>query len=123
MSSTQAPAQPAKVPLHNILSFGTLGIPLAAMLLIFGVYLPRHLVSLGIDSFKPGAKDAFLAVTAAITITRLCDIFLDPMVALAMDWTRTPIGRYRPWLFVGAPLVIYGVDRLLMPTGHVTTLY
>jgi len=111
------------VPLPNILTFGTLGIPIAAMLVIFGVYLPRHYVSLGIDSFKPGAKAAFLAVTAAITLTRVIDVIFDPMVALWMDWTKTPIGRYRPWILLGAPLVILGIWKVLMPDGHVTTLY
>jgi Na+/melibiose symporter-like transporter len=111
------------VPLRNILSFGTLGVPLAAFAVIFGVYLPRHFVSLGIGDFKPGAKEAFLAVAAAITVTRIIDIFFDPLVALAMDWTKTPIGRYRPWLLMGVPLVMLGIYMLLMPTGHVTIVY
>ena len=124
MSSASQPAVAApRVPLHNILSFGTLGVPLSAMLVLFGVYLPRHYVSLGIGDFKPGAKTAFLAVAAAITLTRIIDIVFDPLVALAMDWTRTPIGRYRPWLLAGAPLVMLGIYQLLMPTGHVTLVY
>ena len=93
------------------------------MLVIFGVYLPRHYVSLGIGDFKPGAKAAFLAVTAAITLTRVIDIVFDPLVALAMDRTKTPIGRYRPWILVGTPVAMVGVYTLLMPTGHVTMIY
>jgi glycoside/pentoside/hexuronide:cation symporter, GPH family len=93
------------------------------MLIIFGVYLPRHYVSLGIGDFPPGAKKAFLAVAAAISVTRIIDIFFDPLVALLMDWTKTPIGRYRPWLLAGAPLVMLGIYRLLMPAGHVTFIY
>ncbi|HEX3920476.1 MAG TPA: MFS transporter [Caulobacteraceae bacterium] len=121
MNSSAAP--PPKVPLYNILSFGTLGVPLAATLVIFGVYLPRHYVSLGIGDFAAGTKDAFLAVTAAIISVRFIDIVFDPLAALAMDWTRTPIGRYRPWVLVGVPIVILGVYKLLMPEGHVTPLY
>ena len=124
MSSASQSAAPApRVPLHNILSFGTLSVPLSALAIIFGVYLPRHYVSLGLGDYEPGAKAAFLAVAFAVTVTRIIDIFFDPLVALAMDWTKTPIGRYRPWLVAGAPLVILGIWRLLMPTGHVTFFY
>ena len=124
MSSASQPGAAApRVPLHNILSFGTLGLPLSAMAVIFGVYLPRHYVSLGIGDFKPGVKAAFLAVTAAITLTRVIDIVFDPLVALAMDRTQTPLGRYRPWLLAGVPIAMVGVYTLLMPPGHVTFLY
>jgi len=112
-----------RVPLHNILTFGTLGIPLAATLVIFGVYLPRHYVSLGVGDFKPGARATFLAVAGLITLTRVIDIIFDPLIALAMDRTNTPIGRYRPWLLVGGPLFIIGVYWLMVPSGHVTALY
>jgi Na+/melibiose symporter-like transporter len=100
-----------------------MGVPLAALLVIFGVYLPRHYVSLGVGDFKPGAAKAFLAVAGAITIVRIIDIIFDPMVALAMDRTKTPIGRYRPWLLAGVPIVMLGVYQILMPQGHVTILY
>jgi Na+/melibiose symporter-like transporter len=124
LSSASQPAAAApRVPLHNILSFGSLGLPLSALAVIVGVYLPRHYVSLGIGDFKPGAKTAFLAVAAAITLTRIIDIVFDPLVALAMDWTKTPVGRYRPWLLAGVPLVMVGIYQLLMPTGHVTLVY
>jgi len=123
LSSASAPAQGSRVPLHNILSFGTLGVPLAATLVIFGVYLPRHYVSLGIGDFAAGSKGAFLAVTAALISVRFIDIFFDPLVALGMDWTKTPIGRYRPWLLLGVPLTVLGVYELLMPAGHVTAIY
>ncbi len=121
MSSSPTAAPAARVPLQHILSFGTLGVPLAAMLVIYGVYLPRHYVSLGIDNFAAGTKAAFLAVTAAITLTRVFDVGLDPLVALVMDRTKTPIGRYRPWLIMGVPLVLLGIYEVLMPTGHPTT--
>ena len=110
MSSQLAPAPAAKVPLANVFSFGALGLPIAGMLVIFGVYLPRHYVSLGIG---------FIAVAAAIGVVRLIDIFFDPLVAVMMDRTKTPIGRYRPWLVLGAPFVLLGIYKLLLPSGAV----
>jgi len=123
LSSASTPAAAPRVPLPTIFAFGTMGIPMAALLLIFGVYLPRHYVSLGIGGFRPGDPRAFLAVAAAITIVRFIDVFFDPLVALGMDRTKTPIGRYRPWMVLGAPLVILGVYKLAMPQVHITQFY
>jgi GPH family glycoside/pentoside/hexuronide:cation symporter len=84
--------------------------PLAGLVLVFAVYLPRYYVGLGVG---------FLAVAGAIAMVRLIDIWLDPFLGLAMDRTKTPIGRYRPWLILGAPIAMLGVYRLLLPVGAV----
>ena len=107
-------APPARVPALTLLAFGAMSVPVASVGIIFAVYLPRHYVSLGVG---------FAAVAAAITIVRLVDVFLDPVVALLMDRTKTPIGRYRPWLLLGAPLLMLGVYKLLMPSGPVGEAY
>jgi GPH family glycoside/pentoside/hexuronide:cation symporter len=113
-ASTAAPAADQRVPLYNVFTYGSLGVPVAAMGVILGVYLPRHYVSLGVG---------FIAVSAAIFIVRMIDILFDPAVALIMDRTKTPIGRYRPWILAGAPLVLFGLYKLLMPTGGVNAGY
>jgi len=114
VSSSPAPAAAQRAPLHTLFAFGTLGMPVAVMLLIYGVYLPRHYVSLGLS---------FLAVAGAITVVRFIDVLFDPLVALVMDRTKTPIGRYRPWMVLGAPIVMIGIYQLLMPSGKITQLY
>lgn len=116
MTSAAAPsaARAASVPAPIIAAFGSLGIPLAGLVLIIGVYVPRFYVSLGVD---------FIAVGAAIGIVRLLDMLVDPVMALAMDRTKTPIGRYRPWLIMGAPIAMVGIAKLLMPKGAVDQGY
>ena len=47
----------------------------------------------------------------------MIDVFFDPLVALIMDRTKTPIGRYRPWLVLGVPIVMLGVYKVLLPTA------
>jgi len=123
MSSTPAPAAAARVPLPTVFAFGTMGVPVAVLLLLYGVYLPRHYVSLGIGPYKPGAAQAFLLVGFAITVVRVIDVFFDPLLALIMDRTKTPIGRYRPWLVLGVPIVMLGVYKVLLPSSHVTQFY
>jgi Na+/melibiose symporter-like transporter len=103
-----------KVPLPTVFAFGTLGVPVAGLVFIFGIYLPRHYVSLGVG---------FLAVAAAIAVVRVIDVFFDPIVALLMDRTETPIGRYRPWLLLGTPIIMFGTYMLLMPSGKVSQGY
>ena len=113
-ASPTAQAAAQKVPLYNVFSYGALGVPVAAMAVILGVYLPRHYVSLGVG---------FIAVSAAIFIVRVIDIAFDPLVALFMDRTKTPIGRYRPWILMGAPLVLIGLYMLLTPQSGVSSAY
>ena len=73
--------------------------------MLAGVYLPRFYVGLGIP---------FLAAGAAIGVVRLFDIFIDPIFGLLIDRTNTPIGRYRPWLLLGAPVIMGGLYELLV---------
>ena len=98
----------ARTSLATLLAFGTPGIPLAGIVLVFGVYLPRFYVGLG---------NGFIAVAGAIATVRFIDIWLDPFLGLAMDRTRTPIGRYRPWLLLGAPITMLGVYKLMNPAA------
>jgi Na+/melibiose symporter-like transporter len=86
------------------------GLPIAGLLLILAVYVPRYYVGLGVD---------FVAVGLAIVTVRILDIFLDPILGLVMDRTKTPIGRYRPWLLLGAPIAMVGIYRLLVSHGTV----
>jgi GPH family glycoside/pentoside/hexuronide:cation symporter len=113
-SPAPAAATPARVPAPTIAAFGSLGVPLAGLLLITAVYVPRFYVSLGVD---------FIAVAAAVAIVRLFDIVVDPVLALAMDRTKTFLGRYRPWLILGTPITMLGVHQLLMPQAGADRTY
>lgn len=65
MAMTSKGAGP-RLPLANILSFSAPGLPIAGMLLVVAVYLPRFYVGLGIK---------FVAVVLAILIVRLIDMW------------------------------------------------
>ena len=110
MTTTPATAgtAPSKAPLATVFAFGMPGMPIAGLLLILGVYLPRYYAGLGVD---------FAVVGFAIFVVRILDIFVDPVLGLIMDRTKTPIGRYRPWLLLGAPIVMVGIYHLLVDHG------
>ncbi len=113
-SSPTAGSVAGRTPVGTILAFGSPGLPLAALLLTFAVYLPRYYVGLGI---------AFGVVAASIATVRFIDLVFDPLVALVMDRTKTPIGRYRPWLILGAPFLMLGVYKLLIVQGSASAGY
>jgi Na+/melibiose symporter-like transporter len=113
MAMTSKAAGP-RLPLANILSFSAPGLPIAGTLLVVAVYLPRFYVGLGMK---------FAAVGIAILVVRLLDIGLDPFLGVAMDRTKTAIGRYRPWLLVGTPVVMLGLFMLLISPGKANSLH
>jgi GPH family glycoside/pentoside/hexuronide:cation symporter len=113
-SASTVPAEKPYPLFPGILAFGTVGIPLAGMLLIFGLWTPRFYVTNGLP---------LVVVGGAILVVRLLDICLDPVIAIAMDRTKTPIGRYRPWMILGVPFLVYGVGKVLLPGPHPTAGY
>ena len=123
MASEKAVSAAPRAPLHNIVTASALAILASQLLIVITYYLPRHYVSLGIDGLGVGSRTAFLAVAGAISLTRVIDVFFDPLVALAMDRTKTWFGRYRVWTVAGVPLVVFGLWKLLMPPEHVTSGY
>ncbi|MFT4251524.1 MAG: MFS transporter [Caulobacter sp.] len=87
-------------------AFASPCLPLAGLGLPLVVYLPEYFVSdLGLSLSVVGA--AFLLV-------RLADIVLDPILGGLMDRTRSPWGRFRPWLVASLPLLMAASYALFM---------
>lgn len=103
------------LPLTTVLAFSSAAVPLAVLGLALGVFLPRY--------FAGHIGISLLAVGAAFTIVRLIDIAFDPMIGTLMDRTRTPIGRYRPWVIAGAPVMMLGAYKLFNPPADAGEFY
>ena len=70
------------------------------------VYLPPYFAGhLGVSLAMIGS--VWMAI-------RLIDIPIDVLLSMGMDRTRTRIGRYRPWLLAGAPILMLALYRLFM---------
>ncbi|MDG2522081.1 MFS transporter [Caulobacter segnis] len=81
-------------------------LPLAALGLPLVVYLPNHYsASLGLS---------VSAVGAAFLLVRLIDIIFDPIFGTILDRTRWQAGRFRPWLSIGAPMIMLATWMLFM---------
>ena len=86
-----------------VLAFACSYMPYAALLLSIAVQLPPFFASqLGLG----------LAAGAAFGVVRLIDIPVDPLLGVMIDRTRTPFGRYRPWMIIGAPIMMLALWML-----------
>jgi Na+/melibiose symporter-like transporter len=98
-----------------MLIFATPTLPLGSLGLAMSIYLQPYLArDLGVG---------LIAISTAFFIVRLIDIPVDPILALLMDRTKTPFGRYRPWQIIGAPILMLGVYQLFMAQKGVDTVY
>lgn len=106
----------AKRPSNALLAaLAAPALPMSALSLPMIIYLPEFYAhSLGLN----------LAVVGFIfTVVRLADLLFDPFVGGLMDRTRTRWGQFRPWLILGAPLVMIGTWMLFMATPGVGPVY
>ena len=101
-------AAPAQLSLVSVLTFACCYLPFSALQTSVAVQVPRYFAShLGLG----------LAVGGIFGLVRLIDIPLDPALGLGMDRTRTRIGRYRPWMLAGAPVLMLAI--YMMYEAHV----
>jgi len=107
LTQAQTPPRRGALPLSTALSFAATSLPIQAVAIAVAVYLPRHYAShLGIE---------LALVGAAFFIVRMIDIPVDGLLGWTMDKTRTPLGRYRVWTILGAPILMLGIYFLFMP--------
>jgi GPH family glycoside/pentoside/hexuronide:cation symporter len=110
MTTTADFSAPTRLPLGAVITFALANLPIAALSVAVLVYLPPYFA---------GHLRVSMAVIGGVWMAiRLIDIPVDVTLALAMDRTRTRVGRYRPWLVAGAPVVMLGLYQLYMaPVG------
>lgn len=104
-----------RLPLPIVSAFASTAAPISAIGLVMGVYLPRFFTSyigLGLG-----------AVGSAFAIVRILDLALDPILGMGMDRTASRFGRYRPWLVIGAPIVMLSVFMLFMAQPGMTEAF
>lgn len=111
------PLSTATAPLSRLglLSFAVLNLPITAMGVVIAVYLPRHYARhMGVD---------LTIVGTAFFIVRAISIPIDIILGWAMDRTRTKLGRYRPWILMGTPILAGGTYLLFLPPVGVGRVY
>ncbi|MGH7022272.1 MAG: MFS transporter [Caulobacteraceae bacterium] len=113
---TSAPAPSAsRLSLPRLVAFSLPGFSVGALAVGLSVYLPHY--------YAAHYGLALAAVGAAFAVIRFGDMFLDPLIGVAMDRTRTAFGRYKVWLAAGAPVLMLAVYMLFSPPGAVSFIY
>jgi Na+/melibiose symporter-like transporter len=104
-----------RLSLTGALTFALAQFPTSAMAIALLVYLPPHLTrDLGVP---------LAVVGVSWGAVRLLDVAIDPFLGLVMDRTVTPLGRYRPWLIAGAPILMAGVFMLFLAPAGIGRVY
>jgi glycoside/pentoside/hexuronide:cation symporter, GPH family len=105
------PAQ-APLPWWRAAAYGCISMPLATIGLPLSIYLaPFYAGELGVPLGLLGA---------AMIVARLSDVITDPLVGAASDRIRTPWGRRRVWIPLGAAILMLGCWHLFMPSPSAT---
>jgi Na+/melibiose symporter-like transporter len=106
-TTTSVPTEHTRLSWPGLIGFSLPGMPVGALAVALTVYLaPFYAAHLGVGLSAVGL--AFMAV-------RLGDMFLDPVIGVFMDRTRTQLGRYRIWMMAGAPILAVAVYMLFLP--------
>ena len=107
---------PADVlPARTIWLHGSMGLPLAVIGYPLSIWIPAHYAGeLGLP---------LATVGTILMLARLSDVVTDPLIGEASDRTRTPLGRRRPYLLLGAPLMMLGAWCLFVPSEGAGLFY
>jgi Na+/melibiose symporter-like transporter len=99
----------------TMLTFTVANLPIVAQGIALLIFLPRY--------FASHLHVSLVTIGAAFAVVRLIDIFVDPLLGVLMDRTRTSLGRYRVWLLAGVPILMLSVWRLYFAPDGIGVVY
>jgi Na+/melibiose symporter-like transporter len=115
MTHTPADPPPAELATWRMGIYGLVILPISFL------YVP---LSLMIPAFYAEHLGLSLTVIGQVLFfARLLDMAVDPFLGRLTDATRTRWGRRRPWLAVGAPIVMAGTALVFLPPENPSGLY
>ena len=99
----------------TIYAHGTLGLPLAVIGYPLAIWIPAH--------YSGGLGISLALVGTILMLARLTDVITDPVIGELSDRWQTRIGRRRPWLLMGLPVMMLGTYMLFIPPDDVGIFY
>jgi Na+/melibiose symporter-like transporter len=100
---------------NTILSYGGLATPLAMIGYPIAIWLiPFYSEVVGIE---------LQVIATILLIARFTDVITDPILGQLGDSTKTSIGRRKPWIILGVPLMMLAIYKLFIPGAEVPQLY
>ena len=103
-------------------------IPTGRLALYAAPWFATQVVFLPLVNFVPGHYSSDLglplfAVSLAMLGSRFLDLLIDPVIGAVSDRLKTPIGRRKPVVLVGAPALILGAWLAFAPPDDPSPLY
>lgn len=87
----------------------------AIVLLPMALFIPAYYAD---DLGLPLASVGF-----AIAASRIVDVFTDPLIGVLSDRIQTPLGRRKPWLIAGTPLLVLATWMVFVPGDKVSVQF
>ncbi|MGD0192401.1 MAG: MFS transporter [Rhizomicrobium sp.] len=105
-----------RISVFRLVSYIFPAVPLAALGMPIVVHLPQFYASkeIGLGLVVTGIVFSFM---------RIFDVFVDPVMGYWSDRWRTPFGRRKPLILVGAPILAIGIWMTFVPGGPVSVWY
>ena len=103
-----------KLGIGRITAYALPAMPIAALGLPLVVHLPPFYITIGLSSTLVGV--IFL-------ITRLWDVFTDPIMGWIADRSQTRWGRRRPWIVASVPIIMLASYMVFLPPVAVGGAY
>lgn len=114
---TAVPRNKSRGPLETwrLTAFAGPSIPIAAMGLPIGVYLPPfYATEMGLG---------LAAVGTVFMLARFWDVFTDPVMGVISDRVTTRWGRRRHWIVLAVPIMMVAAYMIFLPTAPVGATY
>jgi Na+/melibiose symporter-like transporter len=89
----------------TLFAYSAIELPLYGSAILIGLFIP--------DVYTRYVS--FTAVGLIFTVARIWDVVTDPAIGFLSDRTRSRLGRRRPWILTGAPIVGIALYRLFVP--------
>ena len=97
------------------MAYGGLSIPLAMIGYPIAIWL--------IPFYSEVTKFQLALLADLLLIARFTDVITDPLIGQWGDTSKTKVGRRKPWIILGVPLMMYSVYKLFIPGEDVTVTY
>lgn len=98
-----------------LVAYGAATLPLAISGLPLAIYIPPfYAQELGLD---------LTTVGVVLMLARVADVIIDPITGILSDRLSTRIGRRRPWVLVGTPIMMIGTWKLFVPPPNPSAWY